>query len=264
MSGEGVVGVIAAMPEEIAPLRRSLAGSRRVHDRPEIVTGSLAGVPIALCISGDGARQARDGALALLSTANVARLIVIGVAGALSPELQLFELVVATRVVSERGDSLQPSAAAVERALGLLGARAAVAISSEAIADSASTKVRLRIASGAGAVAAVVDLESASYARVAEDAGIPWLVVRAVSDTATEELPLLLNRSRDVGGAVRRGRVLREILTDPRTLPTLLRLRTRVSRCSIGLARAVRALSAGERTTSVGTADLGALHSTRT
>ncbi len=88
-------------------------------------------------------------------------------------------------------------------------------------------------------VAAVVDLESAAFAAAATRAGLPWVVLRAVSDTAADSVPALLNRSRDDGGAVRRGSVLRGLLTNPRALRPLLELRERVRLCAGRLADAV-------------------------
>jgi len=87
----------------------------------------------------------------------------------------------------------------------------------------------------------VVDLESATYLAAATAAGIPWLVLRSVSDTADEALPELLNQSRDGGGAVRRGQVLFGLLRQPQALPFLLTLRGRVARGAEALAAAVAA-----------------------
>ena len=54
---------------------------------------------------------------------------------------------------------------------------------------------RRRSTSGYGdGGAAVVDLESAAYAEAADDAGVPWLVLRAVADTADESLPAVARR----------------------------------------------------------------------
>ena len=119
------------------------------------------------------------------------------------------------------------------------GGRAAVIMSARRIADSVEEKRRLAQQAGGGL--AVVDLESASYVAAAEAAGIPWMVLRAVSDTAGEALPPLLNRSLDAGGAVSRGRVLRGLLGDPGALPLLLTLRKRVAECARVLARAAEA-----------------------
>ena len=90
-------------------------------------------------------------------------------------------------------------------------------LSARRIADSADEKRRLAKQAGAGL--AVVDLESAAYVAAAEEAALPWVVLRAVSDTAGEALPALLNRSLDAGGAVNRGRVLRGLFGDPGALP---------------------------------------------
>jgi hypothetical protein len=70
-------------------------------------------------------------------------------------------------------------------------------------------------------------------------AGLPWLVLRAVSDTAADSVPALLNQSRDDGGAVRRGSVVRGLLTNPGALLPLLALRERVRTCADLLAQGV-------------------------
>jgi adenosylhomocysteine nucleosidase len=250
----GVCGVLAAMAEEAAVLRAALSDVRYVQRRaPQIVLGRLAGSAVALCVSGDGAQAARAGAERLLSVLRVNQLLVIGVSGALSGSLEPGALLVAERVVQERAgsaapDILQPSAALVERALSAAGARRAVVISSQQLADSAVEKRRLLAACQCGDSAAAVDLESAAYARVAQAARVPWLILRAISDTSDEALPALLNRCRDAGGAVRRGRVLCGLLRDPRPLPRLLSLRQRVEACAPVLARAASAVLLATRT----------------
>jgi hypothetical protein len=81
-----------------------------------------------------------------------------------------------------------------------------------------------------------VDLESATYARIAGSRGLDWLVARAVSDTAEEKLPLDFNRYRDARGAVRRGRVALYALRHPSVIPRLLGLGRRVADCAGRLA----------------------------
>ena len=98
----------------------------------------------------------------------------------------------------------------------------------------------------------MVDLESVSYVAAASEAGIPWLVLRAVSDTAAEALPALLNRCRDEGGAVRRAKVALELMGDPRALPFLLSLRQRIRHCAETLADAIEALLRSCAATAVG------------
>ncbi len=243
------VTVVSAMPEELAPLRamvsdlgRGRAGSLAV-DR-----GRLAGRSVSLCVTGDGARRARDGATALLAASRPDGLLVLGVAGALSPGLGTGSLVVAARVMAEDGRSWAADPEEVTAAAKATGAKIAVVVSADHLADTAREKERLRRLSGENASPAVVDLESASYVAAAVEAGIPWLCLRAVSDTAAESLPGLLNRSRDGGGAVRRGQVLLRLLREPQELPFLLALRARTARCAEVLAgAAVAALPAFAR-----------------
>lgn len=258
-----LTAIIAPMAEEVAPLRARLSDLRRGPDAGdgagEVVIGRLNGVPVALAVTGDGARHAREGIAALLAQVRVDRLIAVGVAGGLSGDLAEGDLVVAEQVAAEDAGGFAPVRAdelLVEGAVRASGARRAVVMTAERIADTPAEKRRLfglaiGAASGAGpargaasALSAVVDLESAGYVAAAARAGIPWLVLRAVSDTAGESLPSLLNRSRDEGGGVRRGRVMRGLLADPSVLPVLLGLRRRVQRCAGVLDRAVAALLA--------------------
>jgi adenosylhomocysteine nucleosidase len=263
---QGMPAVLTALPEEAAALRAALADRRSVRRaRPEIAIGRLAGRTIAVASSGDGARNAQLGAEALLAALPVKLLLVIGVSGGLSAQLDPAELLVGERVVCVRsGEVLQPSAALVELAVRSTGARRAVLVSSPDLADSVAEKRRLLAAAQAGTAAALVDLESASYAAVAQAAHIPWLILRAVSDSADEALPELLNRSRDQGGALSRARVLRGLLADPLLLPTLLRLRRRVIRCGAVLARAASVLILATETEAVSVANSACTAASRT
>ena len=157
-------------------------------------------------------------------------------AGALSPDLAPGDLVAVRRVIRERGGTLCASPSVLDAVAR--GARPAVAVSAERIADSVAEKRRLlALAQPEPGVAAIVDLESAAYAEAATAAAIPWLVLRAVSDTCNEALPSLLNRALDAGGAVQRGRVFAGLLGQPSALPRLLALRRRVNACAETLAR---------------------------
>jgi len=239
--------IVAAMPEELAALRLRTTDAEPIRKNSgaafEFVTARLAGLPVVLAVTGDGDRNAREGIAALLATVPVERLIAIGVAGALSPDLDAGALVVSERV-SRAGaaDSLHADTSLVDRAVRRAGARPAVVVTTTRIIDTVPDKQRLLGLADAGRMAAVVDLESAAYAGAAGEAGIPWIVLRAVSDTAHEALPGLLNRCRDDGGAVRRARVALALLRDPGALPVLLSLRQRVQHGAGVLARATEAI----------------------
>jgi nucleoside phosphorylase len=241
------IAIVAAMPEELAPLRaRLVAASTRQHGALAVERGRLAAEEVALAATGDGARNARAGVDALLAASGAEALVVVGVSGALSPELATADLVVGSRITDEDGTTREADAARVAAATRATGGRAAVIVSARRIADSADEKRRLARQAGSGL--AVVDLESAAYVAAAEARAIPWVVLRAVSDRADEDLPALLNRSLDSGGAVNRGRVLRGLLGDPGALTQLLALRKRVGRCAEVLARAALAVLPACRT----------------
>jgi adenosylhomocysteine nucleosidase len=193
--------IVTALPEELAPLRS------RVRDA-------------MLGCTGDGPRCAAAGLAAFLDRFQPAEIIFLGIAGALSPELAVGDIIVGTEV----HDAPAPDPVLIERALAIGGVFAGKIVSTERIATTAAEKTRLRAATGA----AVVDLESASWARVAAARGVPFVIVRAVSDTATETLPIDFNRFMDEGGHVRRWRVALETLRHPRLIPELWRLRERV------------------------------------
>jgi adenosylhomocysteine nucleosidase len=234
------IAIVAAMPEELAPLRARLVGSTRTQQGAVVVErGRLGGREVALAATGDGARNARAGVAELLAACGAEALVVLGVSGALSPDLATADLIVASRVTDEDGRAREADADRVAAAMRATGGRRAVVMSARRIADSAGEKRRLAEQAGAGL--AVVDLESAAYVAAAEARAIPWVVLRAVSDRADENLPALLNRSLDSGGAVNRGRVLRGLFADPGALPQLLALRKRVGQCAEVLARAAEA-----------------------
>jgi adenosylhomocysteine nucleosidase len=235
------VAIVAAMPEEAAPLRSRLQEGRRLARGA--LTGVLFGRPVVLLITGDGERNARTGIVALLDRMPIERLLVIGVAGALTSDLESGALVLAAEVRSGPL-SFTADGPALADAARRSGARPATLITAERIADSPAERARLLGAHGAPAA---VDLESATLVRAAVERAVPWLVLRAISDTAGELLPPLLNRSRDDGGAIRRAGVLRGLLREPAAIPALVSLRRRVGRCAQLLADATeRLLSAAE------------------
>lgn len=239
--------IVSAMTEELAVLRARVAGATPLAIPGGLVrdgvSGRLGSHPVALATTGDGARNARDGIAALLAVLPVRHVLVLGISGGLSTDLREGDVVVATHVIDEAGDgstALTAPGPAVDAVARASGARPAAVVSARHIADSVVEKRRL--AGLAGAPTAVVDLESAGYVAAAHRAGLPWTVLRAVSDTADEALPALLNRARDEGGAVRRGSVVRGLLGDPGALPALMSLRRRLKICAEALARVATAV----------------------
>lgn len=258
---EPPTGIVAAMEEEVVGLRARMVGARAFSAREARITlGWLGGTRVALAVTGDGERNARRGLAGLLAAHPVNRIVIAGVGGALSATLDVGTLVIGSRAVNEAdGGVYRADDALVDLAATACGAHRGVAVTATRIADTVDEKRRLLALAMTAAAAnltadrdqsrpsplAIVDLESAAFAAAATRAGLPWVVLRAVSDTAAESVPALLNRSRDEGGAVRRGSVAWGLLTDPGALLPLLELRGRVRTCADRLAHAVEMMMLG-------------------
>lgn len=101
------------------------------------------------------------------------------------------------------------------------------------VAVTAGEKRALRERTGAAAV----DMESAAVAATAAEWGVPFHSIRAVSDTASDDMPLDFNLYRDAEGRFSRGRIAAAALARPFTrVPALLRLdrNTRIAARSLG------------------------------
>jgi len=212
------LAVVAAMAEEIAPLKRRLSD-------PSVI----------LTRTGEGRQRAETGGGAFLDRVRPRLLVVIGISGGLTPSLGPGSLLVAREVRDGTEPVTPPDSTWVARALTFDGTVAGTVISSERILCTPAEKARAREGLPADEPAAV-DLESAAFARAAATRSVPYVVIRAISDTADEALPLDLNRCRDEAGGVRRLAVVRQALLHPSSVRGLWRLRKRLDRCAHALA----------------------------
>lgn len=256
MKGRPLTALVTALSGEAAALRHRLSKTGTAPENAggsvtasgglrSVYRGRLSGVPVVVVVTGDGERNARLGVQDLLETVAPDRLLALGVAGGLVPELKLGDLVVASHVLRKGAAALRPLPSVLSLALRATGAAEGVVVTGSRLADSPAAKAQLYRWSRdqvGPECPAVVDLESSFYAAAAEEAGIPWVVIRAVSDTASEALPSYLNQCRDSGGSVRRAPVLGWALRRPTSIPTLLRLRGRVRKNGKLLADAVERL----------------------
>ena len=225
------VVVLAAMREELDGIRALATESRG----GPFVEARLAGRPVLFAATGDGADNATRVAGDLLRRHPVCGLIVAGTSGALSPSLAPGSLVVARRVLQGHSPAPPPDPGWVEKVLSCGGVEGGTVVSSPAILWTRDSKAAAYAGLGSGEPA-VVDLETAAVARVAADHGVPYIAVRAISDSAGEDLPLDFNRYRDESGRIDRFRVALAAVLRPRLIAPLWRLKRRVAMCSDNLA----------------------------
>jgi hopanoid-associated phosphorylase len=140
-----------------------------------------------------------------------AAVISFGLCGALEPSLQAGDLVVGSGVNGAPAD-----AAWADRLMAALpDARRGGIASSGAMATSAAAKAALHARTGAIAV----DMES----HLVADAGVPFAILRAVSDPAHRPLPRAAQAGFKADGDADIAAVLRALIARPWELPALLR-----------------------------------------
>jgi nucleoside phosphorylase len=202
--------IVTALPEELA----AFAGRRLP---PGVEAAS----------TGDGPRRAARATDALCSRYRPSLLVGAGVAGALTPDLAVGDLVVAHRIIDREGETPWPHAVLVVAVAARPGARQGTLLSA---AEKAEWAARV------GPPPAAVDMESAAWARAASAHDVPFVIIRIVSDTAGEELPGYLSRCMDDEGGIRRSAVAFAAIAHPGSIPALYRMRRRVAECAARLA----------------------------
>lgn len=102
------LGIICAMPEEIAALLGDMSAiERREMAGREVLTGQLFGRPVAMIESGIGKVAAAMTATLLLDGLRCRAIVMSGVAGGIDPALAIGDLVVAQRLVQHDYGRLQ-------------------------------------------------------------------------------------------------------------------------------------------------------------
>lgn len=194
--------LIGAMDEEVDALRASLADARHERVGPfDLHRGRLEGRPVVVARCGVGKVNAAALTQAILER-GVGRVLFTGVAGAIDPELRVGDVVVSTDAVQYDVDvtalgyalaevpgsgiawSADPAliAAAVAAAAGLVGVRVRqgrVASADRFLADPEEAAALRRRFS-----ASCVEMEGAAVAQICCAWGIPFVIVRSISDTA--------------------------------------------------------------------------------
>ena len=194
------VAVVAALPEEIAPLARRLADAKP-QPVGRWIECAIEDREICLMSCGDGARSAHRSVRGLLAATQPQVLIGIGSGGGLSANLAVGDLMVADRVLDEAsGRAFAPGGSRwLERGRAAGTLRRGTIVSAEAIAWRREDKIRLaRLASS---TSAVVDLESGAWAAVATEAGVPACSARRAIGWTLKPLRPYLSPNRTQPGS---------------------------------------------------------------
>jgi len=217
-----VLGIIVALPVEA----KCLAGWPEQY---QIISGtssrrsSKPSHKPLLCISGIGPEAARTASISLVEH-GATNLLSWGCAGALSSKLKPGDLLLPQTILAENGQTLHPHKRwrkqFQDQLTVTLKWHEDALVESNALVAGRADKQDL--ASTSGAIA--VDMESAAIGRVASQAGIPFMVIRAVADAADEGLPPPIAKTTDRRGQLQMRRLLPSLALRPDLWPQLIRL----------------------------------------
>ncbi|MCH2502516.1 MAG: hypothetical protein MK126_06660 [Dehalococcoidia bacterium] len=218
--------VVASMEQELTGLRREL---REIEDATGISS------QVEFQVLGVGPERAGAAMAALLENrrSKIDGVLLVGVAGGVDPELETGDLLLADRHALQNGASQGAGQAIKPDAEMLQSAQKAALELSVPIFNGGSLTVDHLVAKPHEREALrteyqvySVNMEDYRAAEAAQNAGVPFLSVRVVLDTASQRLPGYLP-----GLARSRYKVVTKILLMPWRIPTMLRLKRQLQLC---------------------------------
>ena len=211
------LGVVAALPVE----GRCLLG-RKIKPGQRVAFG-LPSQQVWLELSGMGPQNARRAAQSLLGSGATA-LVSWGVAAGLSADLRAGNLVLPKTIITAEGHTITVDETWHRRIYECLSGHIETSAGNlvETITALVSPSEKAILSQRTGAV--VADMESAAIGLVAQQAGIPFLVVRTVVDGYAAHLPPAALAAIDMNGNFQTWRWLKYVLHHPSQLIAMLTL----------------------------------------
>lgn len=235
--------VTFAIENEFAMWRSMRKFRRAKWDTVDVFTTEIEGAELGVILTGVGPRMAGSCAAQVFRGEydSINCSISSGFAGALRPEYQIGQVVAARRVYSESSRAVDGNAyLACSNPLISFAAECGATIagrlySAEHVVSTAAEKQHL------GNIADAIEMESFEIMREAAANGVPAIAIRAISDTANEDLPLDMNQVFNDEGKVSVARVLGQVAMHPQAVPGLMRLGQNSKRAAESLAKFIDA-----------------------
>ncbi|MCG6157928.1 phosphorylase family protein [Rubinisphaera margarita] len=243
--GEGRILIVCAIRLEFNRFCRLLHGCRRDRDGDLIwASGQWRGNPVVVFLTGVGAENVTSRLPQMLQRFPIRLAIVAGLCGGISDDVVKSRAYVPRllRNLTDREAIAQPLANAVElpRCTSLVTVPQAI--------TSVADKQKLHEESGAS----MVDMEAFAAARILQAGGVPWLVLKAVSDDAQTAIEPRIARLLQPDGSVKINALFWLLLTHPSLLRDLIELGKSSTGAMDALLQAVRQLLAGQVSASSG------------
>lgn len=221
------IAIFGAVKEEIAGIKQAMNISDHVRlGKTSAWPGRWGKQSIVLVRSGVGKQRAEDSTLQVIDRFQPRALISVGYAGAVQPELNVGDLVIANTILEEEGKKYFPNPDWLGRARNIPcpdGFKMAVGglLTVNTVIHGPSAKQEL----GKNYSVQAVEMETSAIAKVAEDKGLPLLSIRVISDRLDQEL---LDSSSFLGsdGEISTLKAGWYVLTHPGSIKSALSLRT--------------------------------------
>lgn len=178
------IGIVTALPMEMAPFLDRCEKVRKYSGGEFVFRGGrFQGIKIAVAESGVGFARARQATQALIDAHTPPWILSCGLSGALLPEMQIGNIVIATSIVDTHEHETTIDVNMPEdRAKGLYCGPILTA-------DDLVRTVREKRDLAEQTEAIAVDMESLAVAQVATGAKHGFMAVRAISDDMSADLP---------------------------------------------------------------------------
>jgi nucleoside phosphorylase len=222
--------VTFAVEPEFARWRGRTAFRRREVGAMAVYHAKIGRADVDVVLTGVGLGSARRAMEAVMDS-SYSVCISSGFAGGLKPASAVGDLLVAesVRTTADSG-ALQCNPEFVAEAEESGARRIETLLSAEAVVSTATQKAAL------ADIADAVDTESYAIVSAAQRFNVPAVVIRAVSDSFEQDMPMDFSEAISEDGRVRMGTVLREVAAHPSALPGLIRLGRQSNRAAERLA----------------------------
>ena len=200
-----MIAILGAMREEVAPLLERIKDYREVkHANNVFYLANFGGKELVIAYSKIGKVNAALTASAMIEKFGAQKLLFTGVAGALNPNLKIGDMLYATSLVQhdiditafghphgyvpetsifiKSDDSLNALASSVAAEKGIELKGGIIATGDQFICDNEKKEWIKKIFN-----ASATEMEGASVALVCETLGVPFFILRAISDGAGNE-----------------------------------------------------------------------------
>jgi len=178
----------------------------------------IAGIAGVVAVAGGGDSVSLEAKLNALH-GDIRGVISIGLAGALSPLLKVGDVIIADQILTGAEKWECQDGWRVRLGSRLPFAQQGPLFGSDVIIEHPKTKSGLHDTTGALAV----DMESQVAARFAAARGLPFAVLRVISDDARHILPPAALVAMKPDGGIALGRVFKSLLRHPLQVPALIR-----------------------------------------